>query len=702
VKQRRRVKSFLETLYERDFSEMPADISEMLTSPKYFGKLTSSGNMVYPVWKEKLSEIHLEDTRYLIVLTGAIGTGKTRAAVWGMAAGMQRLLCLKDPWKFFNLSAGGKMAVVFFNLTKGLSESRAFRVLQNHLLISPWFRERGIIKGKEPDQRIEFPLFEYKIASPYAYGFGTIGEDVILAIMDEVDSPTESEKQRVRVLQAYENTVRRFESRFVDDVYKESLGKFFLVASKQEELSFLNTFITERKNSPSVFIVDIPYWITRPQKSLSGKKFSVLVGDVYVPSRILGSSAETRTVQTGGHEVISVPVEFFDAFERDIEGALKDIAGISISAIRRSKLFPSERLIVNCYDEEKKDPISKTTVMIGLEDEIDLMEFVDFDKFRMPRSVPRYIHNDVAYSGDGDAMSLAMSGIKSWRKTNVEMPDGTFELRRVPIIETDFVFRLKGRPGDKIPLFKMRKFILDLALSGYIIKKYTADLSLLSEDTKQILTRRGIDCGYLSLDRDIKPYFVFFDVVAEKRWICHRNTLLHFELKNLEHDREKQKIDHPDKIPEIIFLGDGSTKEVVLVGSKDLSDGVAGSVYSALEDTGTLPVDSEIMGKVMKVIRTAKPTEKPRMWWLKRGTAYSGGVEKYVLRDATGKLWYWIRENVESQPKLTGPLPEIPPGEEIIDVEDPKSFVPGQVQEKELDDQHAKFSSVLKRVRKSH
>jgi hypothetical protein len=699
MSKQKRIHSFLDSLYDLDFKEYPPTTDEVLCQKKFLGTLTEGGNAVYPVWKEKLHEIHTEDSRYLIVLTGAIGTGKTRAAIWGMIAGMARILCLKDPWKFFGLSAGGKMAIVFFNLTKTLSESGSYRLLQNHLIASSWFRERGILRGKEPNQWLEFPLFDYKIASPNAKGFGTIGESVILAIMDEVDSPTESEKQKIKVLQAYENTVRRFESRFVDDVYKESIGKFFLVASKQEELSFINAFIAERRDSSNVYIVDIPYWITRPEKGLSGRKFSIMVGDVYTPSCIISTSKEKLDARIAGYDVVDVPIEFLENFERDINGALKDIAGISVSAIRQSKLFPSEKIINGCYDKEKQDPMSMTTIGIGLDDDIDLMNYVDFSKIRMPRTVPRYIHNDVAYSGDGDAMSLAMSGIKSWKKVNVENPDGTFEVRRVPIIETDFVFRLKARPGDKVPLFKVRKFILDLKLAGFFIKKYTADLSLLSEDTKQILTRSGIDCGYVSLDRDIKPYYVFLDVVAEKRWICHRCDLLHFELKNLIHDKDRQKIDHPDKIPEIVFLKNGETKEVVMKGSKDMADGVAGSVYAALEDTDTLPVDAEIMANVLKIVQSVSGGDKPRNWILDKDTAFSGQAEQFVLHDIKGRYWHWVKETPDKRPKLNGPYPRKPLDIQVVEVADPKTFIPGVAQKTEVDNKTSQFLSVLKGVR---
>ncbi len=676
----RRVELYLDYLYRLDYTERPVSIEELVSSDEFFGSLTNHGQAVYPIWKSKLTEVLSEDSRYLVVLTGAIGIGKTRAAVYGIAAVMQRILCLRDPWNFFGgKTGGGKMAIVFFNLTKSLSESRGFGILQKHLLASPWFRKRGIIVGKEPNQHLEFPLFEYRIASPYAQGFSTIGQDVIIAVMDEVDAPTVSEKQKVRVLQAYEGTVRRFESRFVDDVYKESLGKFFLVASKQEDLSFLNTFVDERKNSPSVFVVDLPFWAIRKQGSLSGQTFTVMLGDVYVPSRIVETAVEKENALKGGYKLMEVPVEFKESFQRDIVGALRDIAGVSTVGLRRSKLFPSEKILIDCYDQTKKDPANITTVVLGKNDELDLIRFIDLSKIRIPRTYPRYIHEDIAYSGDGDCLSLAMSCVKEWVKSDVEQADGSYRSYQVPVIETDFIIRFKGRPNDEIPLYRVRKFILDLRAVGFNIRKFTADLPLLSTDTRQILEREKITCDYLSMDRTIEPYISFRDLLFEGRWICHRNNLLHFELANLEYDKDKQKIDHPDKISTIEFLDGGGAKDVVMMGSKDMSDATVGSVYNAIQDSPAQPVTTDQVRKIAEVMRRTNVVMDDN-WVLDRNqapsSAVSGGLEQYQLVDDKGRYFIWTRNGPGQTPELRGPFTERMLNLQPVHVSNPAAFQP--------------------------
>jgi len=616
-----RINTISEVLMEKDYKEIPVSIGVFLSDPEYLGNSTERGKTIYPFWRPVLSDIAIDDTRYLQVLTGAIGTGKTSTAIVSICYGMYRILCLKNPWKFFGKNIAGKMAIVFFNLTKSLSSSKGYGLLQSYLTSSPWFKRHGFLAGTEKNPRIDFPIFEYKSASPYAKGFGFTSEDVIFAIMDEVDSETESIKQKVRVLQAYEAAVSRFESRFVRisnySNKSETLGRFFLCSSKQEKLSFLNAFIVKMKDSPIVRITDAALWEVRTDLNFSGEKFPIMLGDIYTPSKVLGQ--EVRGVfevdQKGieeanklGFKIIMVPIELLERFQKDLVGNLRRLAGVSVDQLRKTKLFPSEQLLIDCYDPAKRDPIKVITIEVGLNDDIDLINYVDFSAIRVPKHRPRFIHVDIAYSGNGDALGMGMSCISGWTDKTVEdlMDGGAMRVEKLPVVETDFGVRIKARPGDKIPLNKIRKFIGDLkVVYGFNIKLVTYDYDALSEESKQILTRIGIKCGSLSLDKNPQIYRNFRTIVGEKRWCCHRNDYLHFELVNLEDDSEKNKIDHPDEVVDVEVLEDGSTTDVVLKGSKDVSDGVVGSVEDAVRDSET-PIPTEFTDKVKQIITKPK------------------------------------------------------------------------------------------------
>jgi len=607
-----RVETYLEYMYKLDYKERPVSIRRFICEDRFLGKSTAGGKAVYDVWKRELDNIFSEDKWYLVVLTGAIGIGKTFADMVGIAYVMYRILCLKEPWSFFGLASGSKMSIAFFNLTKTLSASKGYNLLQSLITNSSWFVERGNLRGiKEP--YLDFPLFRYVLASPYASGFGTVGEDVIVASMDEVDSSMVSEKVKMKILKAYESTVRRFISRFVVD--DESLGKFFLVSSKQDTMSFIDTFVEEHKNSGRMYVVDIPIWEAKPNANYCGDKFKVSVGDVYHPPQILHTQADTDLVISSGYEIIEVPVEYREDFDMDIVGALRDIAGRSVEGISKSKLFPSENIISDCYDPDKENPVSMSTIEIGLKDDIDLMNFLDMSKITLPLNVPRVIHIDIAYAGDGDALGLGMSGICGWTNVDVEKEEGVIATQKVPVVETDFAMRIKARSGDQIPLHKVRQFIFSLRRKGFNILKVTSDLRLASADTTQLLERAGIDTGYLSLDKSVQNYLDFRNLVFEGRWVFFHYGYAHFELKNLLYDRVKQKVDHPDKVKDIVLLDDSGIKEVVLKGSKDLSDGIVGSVIGIINES-EIPVEVGAMRQLAKKVLSPSKEKKKEYWWV--------------------------------------------------------------------------------------
>lgn len=591
------IQNYLDYVIAQNYKEKPPTMERFLTDPQYLGSLTGQGKVVYPVWKKALEVVAQEDSKYLAVFTGAIGTGKTRAAVYGALYTLCRILCLKDPWAHFGLTAGGQMSIVFFNLTKSESESRTYQLFQSHLLNSPWFREHGNVVGSAQNPRVEFPLIKYTFASPFVAGFGSQGEDVIIALMDEVDSPAASNIQRQKVIQAYENARRRLESRFV--IHGETIGRFFMVASKQDRLAFLNAFIAKYRTSKSIFIVDIALWEAKPSSNYCGRKFKVSIGDVHNPPQVLETQETLLKAAQQGFTIIDVPVEYYEAFVKDIVGCLRDIAGISASGVRRTKLFPSESCLAKCYCD-KPNPVKKMTIEIGLDTEENLINYLDLSAIPISRSTPWFIHVDYAYSGDGDALGLGMSCISGWSKKVHEEEDGSFRVEKVPVVYTAFGMRIRGFPGDRIPLHKVRKMILDLkVIHGFNISEVSFDLAIATEDMKQILERAGVLCSDLSMDKEPCRYREFRNRVFEGLWSTPVNPYLHFELKNLEDDPEKNKIDHPEEVAELEFLEDGSTREIVMKGSKDIADAVAGSVSLAIERC-IVPPDVEVLTELMR------------------------------------------------------------------------------------------------------
>lgn len=576
-----------------------------LSNPHYLGNATRNGADIYPIWKDVLVKIFEHGEKYIVVLTGSTGTGKSSISILALTYIQYQLMNLKNPWGAFGLGDSGKMSISFFNLNKTLGNSRGYAKLQSYMIKSPWFREHAfrISKTKYGDE-FEFNLIKYLLSSPYSRGGGIIGEDVVAGVLDEVDSPLEGIKQKERVIETYNATEVRFKNRFASKGY--SLGRLFIVSSKQDELAFLDTFIAERKDFPEVMVFDIPLWEAKPAHFFCGKKFPVAIGDAYNPPKVIEEDKRQEFMKNG-YQIIDVPVEFRMEFKLDIIRALRDLAGVTVAGLRRYKLFGSERFIIDCFDEAKDDPVKVPTVMISLEDPLELIWCIDLAKIRMGKNIPRCIHVDISFAHD--ATGISMSGIREWKVIDVQNPDGTYRKERAPVVETDFVMRVKAKEGSRIPIHKIRKFVLDLRAAGFLIQKFTADLQLLSEDTKQLLIAAGIPSEDFSLDKTPQPYFDFRNLVYEKRWVCHRHQMLLLELKNLEQSPLDKKINHPDKFQEVEFLAEGGIKEVVLEGSKDLADSVAGSVINCIS-IAAIPIDTKLMSDLLNKTSSTKTLQE--------------------------------------------------------------------------------------------
>lgn len=585
------VQTYYNALMMANYTEEPVDVLTFITNPEYLGDVTGRGQDIFPCWKRALVEMFSDNNKLLIVLTGSIGTGKSTIALYALAYIQYRIMILKNPWKFFELADSGKMTISFFNLNKSLGDSRGYQKLQHFLCKSPWFRRNATWISKD-QTCMEFKLIKYSLSSPYGQGFGVIGEDVVAGLLDEVDTPIPALKMKERVIEAYNSTVIRFKGRFAPGGY--SLGKLFVVSSKQDELSFIDTFITERKDSNEVLVFDIPLWEAKPKHNFSGVTFPIAIGDAFNPSKIIQEN-EVETFVKNGYRIVRPPVEFKKEFQVDLTRSLRDIAGITAAGSRRFKLFPSERPIIDCFDPTKEDPSKMGTINIGLKDEGDLIWYLDLNKIRLDKSVPRCIHFDISISGDASGVSMA--GIKEWKAVETLNPDGTYKKEIAPVIETDFILRIKARDGDRIPLHKLRKLVLDLRTAGYNIFRFSADLVLASEDTRQLLQAAGIECEYISLDRTNQAYYDFVNLVHEKRWVCHRRPRLLFELKYLE--QIDGKIDHPAKVTDLEFLSDGSTREVAMEGTKDEADAAVGAVFQCLK-YNLRPMNTQMMVDLLK------------------------------------------------------------------------------------------------------
>lgn len=141
-----------EQVWLADYKEIPVDIDTFLNSDTYLGKTNRQGQAVYPFWRRALHDIFDAGNKYWeIIFSGATRIGKTSTAISGSSYMLYRLMCLRDPQKFFGTKEISKFSIMFFNITKGLAKGVAFREFNDTLKASPWFCQHGTFSNSELD-----------------------------------------------------------------------------------------------------------------------------------------------------------------------------------------------------------------------------------------------------------------------------------------------------------------------------------------------------------------------------------------------------------------------------------------------------------------------------------------------------------------------------------------------------------------------
>lgn len=550
--------STLTSLYEEDYEEIPVSIDEFIENPRYAGWMTDNGKGIYPYWRERLREIFSPNASYQeVAFSGSIGIGKSSIAILGLAYQMYKLMCLKDPHSFYKIGKGGNIYIVFFNATLTLSQGVAYTKFQNLLQNSPWFMERGTISGKKYIEYIPNKPIRFTVGSTIEH---SLGKDIFCGIMDEVNfvKGADIHMEKSKIMKTYNSILERMGSRFMID--GKIAGCLFVVSSKKSEHDFIEQYIQKKKGDPGMYLVDAPLWDVKPQGTYCGKKFKVAVGGSNMVSKIIGDDEDPMSYVKQGYSIIEPPIEFKGRFEMDLQAALMNIAGISVTNVMKFIVYNN---LVKCYTEDRKNPFMSNIISIGLYDDHTIKEF--FLPSLVPEEVysrPIFIHLDMSVTGDRTGISaIAAMGKRYVEEFNLE----TSAMERVQKMVYYHVFTIgiQCPAGSEISLQKNRDFIYYLRNElGWNIKSVSTD-GFQSVDTRQSLINSGIDAKLVSLDRTPDGYLTMKAAINEKRISMLCIPELEIEFIELERDNMTGKVDHP------------------IDGSKDMADSVAGALYNA-------------------------------------------------------------------------------------------------------------------------
>lgn len=539
---------FLYVLDDDPFNEIPVDLDTFLHDKNYLDQPALS--QIQRDLVEAMSQIYKEEdlirimgeengrkhykkyTKAEVIMQLGKGSGKDHTSTIGCAYLVYKLLCLKDPAKYFGKPPGDSIDIINIAINAEQAKNVFFKNFRNKIERSPWFA------GKY-DSKVNSIEFNNAITvySGHSEREGHEGLNLILAILDEIsgfsqesNTGNENAKTGDAIYRAFRASV---DSRFPD------YGKVVLLSfprypgdfiSKKYDDAIVEKEVIVRKH---VFVMnpDLP-------ESMEGNTIEVEWEEDHIISyRFPGIYAVKRpTWEVNPTRRIE---DFKVAFATDYSDAMMRFA------CRPS--FSSDAFF------KQRDKLERSMTLRN-----PLDNFRRFDTSFEPNPEKIYfVHADLAQKHDKCA--VAISHVEKW----VEIKSFNNYQQIVPIVIVDAIAWWEPKIEGPVNLSEVKNWIIHLRRMGFNLGLVTFD-RWQSFDIQQELKAVGIKTDTLSVSK--KHYEDLAMLIYEERVAMPRIPLLLEEMSELKIVSDK-KVDHPRK------------------KSKDLADAMCGSVYNSISHT---------------------------------------------------------------------------------------------------------------------
>jgi hypothetical protein len=539
---------FFNALDDDPFEEEPVDLDTFLHSEDYLNQPPLSE--VQRDLVEAMSQIFKEEdlirimgetegkrhykkyTKAEVILQLGKGSGKDHTSTIGCAYLVYKLLCLKDPAKYFGKPPGDSIDIINIAINAEQAKNVFFKNFRNKIERSPWFA------GKY-DSKVNTIEFDRAITvfSGHSERESHEGLNLILAILDEISgfsqesaSGNENAKTGDAIYKAFRASV---DSRFPD------YGKVVLLSFPRYPGDFISKRYDEVVAEKEVelrkhtFIIndDMPPDNPDNQFSIEWEEDHILsykYPGVYAIKRPTWEANPTRKID-----------DFKIAFMTDYADAMQRFACVPS--------FVSDAFF------KQKDKLEKAMCLHNPIDNFKRIEAA----FEPKDGVRYYLHADLAQKHDKCA--IAISHVDKW----VQVRTFNDHTQIHPLVIVDAIVWWEPQREGPVNLSEVKNWIVDFRRQGFQIGLVTFD-RWQSFDIQQELKSVGIKTDTLSVGK--KHYEDLAMLVYEDRVLMPHNNILLEEMSQLRIVSDK-KVDHPRK------------------GSKDLSDAVTGAVYNAIAHT---------------------------------------------------------------------------------------------------------------------
>jgi hypothetical protein len=543
---------FLEVLKENQFDEIPVDAKTFVESADYLGQpelssiqyeIVEAMSQIYR--KEELQEIFgsVVGSQYFdkytkneIILQLGKGSGKDFVSTVACAYIVYKLLCLKDPARYYGKPSGDAIDIINVAINAQQAKNVFFKGFKTKIEKSPWFAGKYNAKADS----VEFDK-SITVYSGHSERESHEGLNLLLAVLDEISgfasevgTGNEQGKTAENIYKAFRGSV---DSRFPD------LGKVVLLSFPRYQGDFISKryedVIAEKETieKKHIFIMNenLPHDDSNNQFEIAWEEDTIIsykVPKVLALKKTTWDVNPTRKIN-----------DFKLAFYTDLGDAMMRFAC--------TPTFASDAFF------KQKDKLEKC---MTLRNPVD--NFRRFDEsFKPDPEKIYYIHADLAQKHDKCAVAIAH--VDKW--VNIQVIKDYQQV--APMVIVDAVAWWEPKAEGPVNLSEVKQWIINLRRQGFNIGVVSFD-RWQSFDIQQELKAVGIKTDTVSVAK--KHYEDLAMMIYEERVAMPRIPLLLEEMSELK-IMKNTRVDHPRK------------------KSKDLADAVCGAVFGAISHT---PKDS--------------------------------------------------------------------------------------------------------------
>jgi hypothetical protein len=538
---------FLDVLKDQQFEEIPINVKTFVESPDYLGQpplssiqydIVEAMSQVYK--KESLQTIlgtdqgakHYEKyTKNEIILQLGKGSGKDHTSTVACAYIVYKLLCLKDPARYFGKPGGDAIDIINIAINAEQAKNVFFKGFKNKIEKSPWFA--GKYEAKVNSISFNKSITVY---SGHSERESHEGLNLFMAVLDEisgftteVETGNQQGKTADNIYKAFRGTV---DSRFPD------LGKVVLLSfpryagdfiSKRYDDVIADKETIERRHK---FIIneelpkspDNEFEIVWEEDNILSYKYPRM----FALKRPTWEVNPTRKIE-----------DFKIAFLTDMGDAMMRFACVPT--------FSSDAFF------KQRDKLQKC---MTLRNPIDSHKRFDLSFKPDPEKI-YYVHADLAQKHDKCAVAIAH--VDKW--VNIQVIKDYQQV--APIVIVDTVAWWEPKVEGPVNLSEVKNWIINLRREGFNIGMVSFD-RWQSFDIQQELKAVGIKTETVSVAK--KHYEDLAMMIYEERIAIPMIPLLLEEMNELK-IMKNNRVDHPRK------------------KSKDLADAVCGAVFGAISHT---------------------------------------------------------------------------------------------------------------------